>query len=106
MILIAITLLIGFASFRIWRFLAEDTITASARAYVFFHEDECRFPVTYYFWTCPWCLGTWITAAVTLVTDLVVDGGIPMPLLVFGAAAAVTGILGETFSDQGFDSSV
>lgn len=37
--------------------------------------------------TCPWCVSVWIAAAFTLVTDLLV--GLPVPVLMFGLAAAV-----------------
>jgi hypothetical protein len=36
--------------------------------------------------SCPWCVSVWVAAAFTLATDLVV--GLPVPVLVFGLAAA------------------
>jgi Protein of unknown function (DUF1360) len=43
--------LLSLASFRLWRLIAEDTITARLRAKVGHTE----------FVTCPWCAGAWIT---------------------------------------------
>lgn len=42
-----------------------------------------------YFLGCPWCQGVWAAGAVTLVTDMVV--GLPVPVLVWGAAAWFAG---------------
>lgn len=108
MTLLAYVLVIGLASYRAWRFLALDTITAQMRAWMFFRDPTNgqfrRYGrVAHYYWTCPWCLGAWITALFTLLTDLIVDGGVPAPLLVFAAASAITGIAGVNDPDQDFN---
>jgi hypothetical protein len=41
---------------------------------------------------CPWCAGVWVAGMLTLATWLAVDT-MPVPLLQWGAAAAVTGFL-------------
>lgn len=40
---------------------------------------------------CPWCMGVWASGAVTFATWLAV--GLTVPVLAWGAAAAVTGLL-------------
>lgn len=97
---LAIAVLIGLASYRAWAFLALDTITVRLRALLFFRDppagDFRRLGrVGYYYWMCPWCLGAWITAGITIVTNATIDGGVGAPLLVFGAAAALTALIGE-----------
>lgn len=42
---------------------------------------------------CPWCFGAWAGGAVVLVTSQIVS--VPVPFLVWIAAAAVTGLLGN-----------
>lgn len=97
---LALALLIGLASYRAWALLALDTITLPIRARMFFRDPgagEFRRlgRVAYYYWTCAWCLGTWVTAGITLLADLMIDGGVPAPVLVFTGAAAVTALLGS-----------
>lgn len=41
---------------------------------------------------CPWCMGVWMSGAVTAATWLALDG-FPMPVLVWGAAAWASGFL-------------
>lgn len=40
---------------------------------------------------CPWCMGMWIAGLVTAATDVAV--GLPVPLLVWGAAATACGLI-------------
>lgn len=78
-------LLIGFASYRLWRLIGQDTITERPREGL----DGWALDLV----TCPWCLGSWIAFAVTAIVAAVV--GLAYPVLVGLAAATVTGILGE-----------
>lgn len=41
---------------------------------------------------CPWCAGVWVSGLLTLASWATVDS-LPVPLLQWGAAAAVTGFL-------------
>lgn len=64
MTLIAWTVLLGLAGFRLWRLAAVDSIT------YWFHGRlrASTHPVVQWFDTlvsCPWCLGFWITTALT-----------------------------------------
>lgn len=83
---LAITaLLIGFAAYRLWRLIGQDTITERLREGL----DGWALDLV----TCPWCLGSWIAFAVTAIVAAVV--GLAYPVLVGLAAATITGILGE-----------
>jgi hypothetical protein len=86
---LAFAVLIAFASYRVWAFIALDTITKPLRLRVL--KDDSWLKI---WWKCPWCAGTWITAAITILVVLLVDGGIGAPVLVGVAAAAGTAILG------------
>jgi hypothetical protein len=115
--------LIGWFSYRLWRFLAVDVITIRFRARLFGikivvddpaelgeapkaeDEAEARWPKLFHMWHCPWCLGFHLAWMTTVVTDVVIDGGLPAPGLVAGAAAAVTGLLGANDPDQMYSSS-
>jgi len=88
MILIWSTL-IGIASYRLYRLIAEDTATEHWRDWVL-----SRSPV----WvdamvSCSWCLGSWVAFGITWATDATV--GLQAPMLVGLAAAVVVGWLGE-----------
>jgi hypothetical protein len=78
-------LLIGFAAYRLWRLIGQDTITERLREGL----DGWALDLV----TCPWCLGSWIAFTVTAIVAAVV--GLAYPVLVGLAAATVTGILGE-----------
>jgi hypothetical protein len=93
---LAFAALIAFASYRVWAFIALDSITKPLRVRIF---TEAREDKSLYRWLkiwlkCPWCAGTWITAAITILVVLLVDGGVAAPVLVGTAAAAGTAILG------------
>lgn len=79
------TVLIGVASYRIWRLVGEDSITEALRARL----PEPLFELV----ACPWCLGSWVAFGVTWATDAV--AGLRMPVLVGLAAAVVVGWLAE-----------
>lgn len=89
-------LLIGVASYSLWRVMAVDTITKPARRWLFTeHRDDHGGKL--YKWLklwykCPWCAGAWVTALVTILVD--VTTSLPLPLLVFAAARAVCGWIG------------
>lgn len=83
------TILIGAASYRIWRLLALDDVLEPPRAWVL---DRLPIWVTD-LTVCPWCLGSWIAFGATWVTDVAV--GLRVPVLVALAAAVVVGWLGE-----------
>lgn len=93
---LAFAILIAFASYRVWAFIALDTITKPLRVRLF---DEVRNEKKLYKWLnlwlkCPWCAGSWITAVITILVVLLVDGGIGASVLVGVAAAAGTALLG------------
>jgi hypothetical protein len=80
---------IGLASYRLWRLVAEDAITEGLRERLLEQTPERTRELI----ECPWCLGSWLAFAVTLAVDLVI--GIPAPVLVGLAAAAVVGWVAE-----------
>lgn len=79
------SLVIGFASYRIWRLIGQDKISQLIRDGI---EGKYLELIE-----CPWCLGTWIAFGVTGIVAAVV--GLAVPVLVALAAAVVTGILGD-----------
>lgn len=79
------SVIIGTASYRIWRLIGADTISEPFR--------EQLGPRTLELVSCPWCLGTWIAFLLTFIIDA--GHGLPYPVLVGLAAAVVTGKLGE-----------
>jgi len=79
---------VGAVSFRVWRLLAVDTITARFRERVI---DTAPDWVTTG-WYCAWCLGTWITISVG-VTAYAAGLTDSTPWLVVPAAATTTGLL-------------
>jgi hypothetical protein len=115
-------ILIGWFAYRLWRLLAVDVLTLRLRARLFGikitiddpaelgeplepeDEAEARWPRLFHMWHCPWCLGFWLAIGITIATDIVIDGGLPAPVLVAGAAAAVTGLLGANDPDQMYSS--
>jgi hypothetical protein len=44
-----------------------------------------------YLWTCPWCMSVWVAAGLVWVADWRLS--VPLPWLVVGAGAALTGVL-------------
>lgn len=79
-------LVIGIASYRLWRLVAEDSITEPARTrYLGGWIEELV--------ECPWCLGSWVAFGVTWLTDATI--GLPAPVLVALGAATVVGVLGR-----------
>lgn len=98
---LAASLLVGLASYAIWRFIAVDVLTKGIRKRLFSDKHLER---TFYQWLkiwlqCPWCAGAWITALVTLSVDIFAEHGLPVPLLVFAAARAITGWVGAHDED-------
>lgn len=77
--------LIGVASYRVWRLVGEDNITEPLR--------ERLSGVWLDLVSCPWCLGSWLAFGITWGADAAV--GLPHPFLVGLAAAVVVGWLGE-----------
>lgn len=84
--ILAYTILIGAASYRLWRLLAEDTITEGLRVRFLPGRVE-------EFLYCPWCLGSHIAFGLTWGVDVV--AGLRLPVLVGLAAAVVAGWLAE-----------
>lgn len=99
---LAAALTIGLASFALWRVIAVDALTKPLRAKVFTEarQESSKFYQWLKLWAqCPWCAGAWVTALLTLLTDLFVEDGLPAPFLVFAAARAVTGYIGSHDED-------
>lgn len=99
---VSYAIVIAAASYRLWAFIALDTITLGARRAFLFKrlsddnkvDREPRSRIVLYFVMCPWCLGSWITAAVTLIADVTIANGLPAPVLIGVAAATGTALLG------------
>lgn len=86
--MLAESLILGAAAYRLWRLIAEDNVSEPLRDFVIRRD-----------WTaelveCPWCLGSWLTVAVGVAAWSLgwIDGS---PWLVVPAAAVVCGALGD-----------
>lgn len=80
-------LVIGVASYRLWRLIGQDSITEPLRNRL--NPDGWPYALI----SCQWCLGSWVAFGATWATDAVI--GVPAPLLVGLGAAVVVGVLGE-----------
>lgn len=87
MMMLVWILVIGLASYRLWRLVGQDAITEPLRD----RYANDGWPETLI--TCPWCLGSWVAFGVTWLTDATI--GLPAPVLVALAAAVVVGWVGE-----------
>jgi hypothetical protein len=83
------TLLIGVASYRIYRLIAEDSITEHYRDWVLVRSPAWVDAMV----SCAWCLGSTTAFGVTWATDAAI--GLQAPALVALAAAVVVGVMGE-----------
>lgn len=98
---LAASIVIGLASAAIWRAMAVDVVTKKVREWLWGEDAP---DTTFRNWLkawgkCPWCAGAWITVGITLLTDHLVEGGLPAPLLVMAAARYVTGWIGSQDED-------
>lgn len=83
------TVVIGLASYRLFRLFSIDAITESPREWVLTRSPEKVRELV----ECHWCIGSWWAFAVTWATDATV--GLQAPVLVGLAAAAVVGLIAE-----------
>lgn len=82
------------SSWRLTRIIVRDSFPPIAvqRARVAERWGEASWQA--YLSTCTWCAGVWVSGVVVLATWFVLDG-LPVPWLMWGAASAVTGLLGS-----------
>lgn len=83
------TVLIGLASYRLWRLIAVDTITEKPRDWVLVRLPQWVDDLV----SCSWCAGSWLAFGVTWLTDATI--GLRMPILVGLAASVLVGVLGS-----------
>lgn len=85
--------LLALATFRVTRLVTADAFppVAALRDRV----DERWGDVSWqaYLVTCPWCVSVYAAGALTLAAVLLLDDGLPAPLLAWPAASAATGLL-------------
>lgn len=89
------TLLIGLATYRLWRLVAEDNILDGPRDRLY---DRVDGPVSRWFAdmvSCVWCLGFWIAGGMTATAALAYDWDLLVSLVVWVAASAVAGFAGR-----------
>lgn len=87
--IVAWSIVIGLASYRLFRLFSLDAITEAPREWVYAHTPGWVEDLG----SCCWCLGSWWAFGLTWATDYYV--GLPVPVLVALAAAAVVGLVGE-----------
>ena len=80
-------IVIGLASYRLWRLIGQDSITEPLRDRL--NPDGWTMGLI----SCPWCAGSWVAFAATWLTDATI--GVPGPVVVALGAAVVVGVLGE-----------
>lgn len=92
MTLIIWTAMIGLAAFRLWRLLAIDSITEPIHGRI----NALTTPAGQWLnqlWSCPWCLGFWISAALTWGTWWAITPySIAEAILITFAASTITGL--------------
>ena len=86
--LAALTILIAVAAFRLWRLASYDLIAQPIRKRMLYNRARLAD-----FVDCPWCLGFWLTGAVTLSVDACMS--VPLPVLVWLAASGIVGVVGD-----------
>lgn len=90
--LIAWTLILGLAGFRLWRLLAVDTITEPLHGRINAAQTRAGHWLNT-MWSCPWCFGFWLTAALTwTVWALAHPYTLVEAILLTFAASTVTGL--------------
>lgn len=82
--------LVTLTAYRLWRLVALDVLTQPARDLI---PTRMAYPVT-----CPWCSGTWVTAATFAVALLFVE--MRLPVLQAAAASTVVGWVGTLDADH------
>lgn len=82
----ALFLVLTLATFRAWRLLGRDDLTAKPRGKL---PSWLAAPVS-----CPWCAPVWLAAAAVFTVDRWFQP-LALPVLWWGAVAAVCGFLGE-----------
>jgi hypothetical protein len=90
--LIALTLIIGLAAFRLWRLGARDSITARPRQWLYNRLPSVVSEMV----DCCWCLGSWLAFGLTAAAYATAP--FAYPWLVGLAAAATTGWIGRYMS--------
>lgn len=80
-------IVIGLASYRLWRLAGQDSITEPLRDRL--NPDGWVIGLI----TCPWCLGSWIAFAVTWLTAATI--GVPAPVVVALGSAVIVGAVAE-----------
>lgn len=94
--MLELLILTGLVTYRVTRFLIDDTLIDSPRAWVH-HRLLARshrlFPTparvkVYELLTCPFCLSIWVSAAVIAATTIVTS--VPLPLWMWLGAATVS----------------
>lgn len=82
--------ILALASWRGTRFFLEDTLFSPVR-----NQIWAKFPPETtklgYLFTCPWCLGFWVSAILTVI--FVIGGSIGYVIVLILAVSAVVGLL-------------
>lgn len=91
--LLAASVLVGLASYRVWRIIALDQITEPFRAPLLTRTDQGWARWLMDGITCAFCLGWWINVAVGFAVALWMDWNAAECALVWFASSTVTGIL-------------
>lgn len=87
--------LLALSSYRATRLIARDEFPPLV---VWRERIAARFPGDSwqaYLSRCSWCVGVYVSGILTLLTWLILDDGLPVPLLWWPAAATMVGVIAE-----------
>lgn len=96
---VLLAVLVAFTSYRLQRIVTRDDWPPSVwlrdhlRVRALSAGKRSMWDYLYDWATCPWCFGAWTAAGVVIVVDELV--ALPLPVLWWGFAAALTGLIAE-----------
>lgn len=91
--------LVCLAAYRVTRLLTTDAFPPLARARDAVEERWGDESWQAYLAHCPWCVSVYVAGALVAASVLLLDDGLPHPLLVWPTASAVAGLVASWLDD-------